>query len=70
MNNILDIIHQDEYLVAINKPNGLAVHRSKMVGNAEIFALQLLRDQLKQKVHTIHRLDRKTSGVLLFWIIS
>lgn len=66
MNNILEIIYQNEYLVAINKPNGLAVHRSKLVGNAEVFALQLLRDQLQQKVHTIHRLDRKTSGVLLF----
>ncbi|MBL4654003.1 MAG: pseudouridylate synthase [Flavobacteriales bacterium] len=62
----LEILYQDEYLVVINKPNGLAVHRSKLVGNTNVFALQLLRDQIDQKVFPIHRLDRKTSGVLLF----
>ena len=62
----LQILYQDEYIVAINKPNGLAVHRSKLVGNTSTFALQLLRDQLNKKVFPIHRLDRKTSGVLLF----
>lgn len=63
---MLEILYQDEYLVAINKPHGLMVHRSKMAGNTDEFALQLLRDQIKQRVHPVHRLDRKTSGVLLF----
>jgi len=62
----LDILYQDEYLVAINKPHGLAVHRSRMHVDAEEFALQLLRDQIGQRVSPLHRLDRKTSGVLLF----
>lgn len=63
---MLEILCQDEWIVAINKPNGLAVHRSKMVRNTNKFALQQLRDQLGQRVSPIHRLDRKTSGVLLF----
>ncbi|HTF81290.1 MAG TPA: pseudouridine synthase [Cytophagales bacterium] len=63
---MLEIVYQDEYLVAINKPHGLLVHRTHIAADVEIFALQLLRDQLGQKVYPIHRLDRKTSGVLLF----
>lgn len=62
----LQVLYQDPYLVAINKPNGLLVHRTKMATDATEFALQLLRDQIQQKVYPIHRLDRKTSGVLLF----
>jgi tRNA pseudouridine65 synthase len=62
----LEIIYQDEYLVAINKPHGLLVHRSPIASDATEFALQLLRDQLKRTVFPAHRLDRKTGGVLLF----
>ncbi|MFT4754439.1 MAG: tRNA pseudouridine65 synthase [Salibacteraceae bacterium] len=62
----LDILFQDEYLVAINKPHGLLVHRSKIATNTDVYALQILRDQIGQKVYPVHRLDRKTSGVLLF----
>jgi len=62
----LEIIYKDENLVAINKPHGLLVHRTKMATDAKVFALQELRDQLGQFVYPIHRLDRKTSGVLIF----
>lgn len=62
---MLDILYQDEAIIAVNKPAGLAVHRSKMVGNAEAFLIDLLRDQLGGAVHLAHRLDRATSGVLL-----
>ncbi len=63
---MLNILFQDEHLVAINKPPGLMVHRSAIAGGAERYALQMLRDQIHQRVHPCHRLDRKTSGVLLF----
>jgi tRNA pseudouridine65 synthase len=63
---MLEILYQDEYMVAINKPHGLLVHRSSIAADVSVFALQLLRDQLDRKVFPIHRLDRKTSGVLLF----
>jgi tRNA pseudouridine65 synthase len=64
--NPLQILFQDERLVAVNKPNGLLVHKSPIAADADVFAVQLLRDQLGQKVYPVHRLDRKTSGVLLF----
>ena len=63
---MLPILFQDEYLVAINKPHGLLVHRSPIAGDVHEFAVQILRNQLNQKVFPVHRLDRKTSGVLLF----
>ena len=62
---MLDILYQDDALIAVNKPAGLAVHRSKMVGNAEEFLIDLLRQQIGSSVYLAHRLDRATSGVLL-----
>ncbi|MGF7025169.1 pseudouridine synthase [Sphingobacterium sp. HSC-15S19] len=62
----LEILYQDESIVAINKPHGLLVHRSAIARDASAFALQLLRDQLGKTVYPAHRLDRKTGGILLF----
>ncbi len=67
---MLEILYQDEYLIAINKPHGLLVHRTKIARDVDEFAMQLLRDQIGQKVYPAHRLDRKTSGVLLFALSS
>ncbi|WP_293680249.1 MULTISPECIES: pseudouridine synthase [unclassified Spirosoma] len=64
--NPLSILYQSADLVAINKPHGLLVHRSPIASDASEFAVQLLRDQLGQRVYPVHRLDRKTGGVLLF----
>lgn len=66
MQTKLTIVHQDPHLVAIDKPAGLLVHRSRIDVHARQFALQMLRDQIGQPVFPIHRLDRPTSGVLLF----
>jgi len=62
----LEILYEDDSLIAINKPHGLLVHRTKIAADATEFAVQLLRDQIGQRVFPVHRLDRKTSGVLLF----
>lgn len=63
---MLEILFQDDYLIAINKPHGLLVHRSPIAAEASEFTVQLLRDQIGQRVYPAHRLDRKTGGVLLF----
>lgn len=62
----LKILYQDANYVAIDKPSGLLVHRSSIDKHETVFALQLLHDQLKREVFPCHRLDRPTSGVLLF----
>jgi len=70
MNNIeiepLEILYQDAYIVAINKPSGLLVHKSPIDKHETRFALQELRNQIEQYVYPVHRLDKPTSGVLLF----
>lgn len=63
---MLDILYRDEHLIAINKPHGLLVHRSPIAADADEFAVQNLRDQIGQWVSPVHRIDRKTGGVLLF----
>ena len=62
----LPILYRDERLVVANKPSGLLVHRSPIDRHETRFALQLLRDQLGQRVYTIHRLDKGTSGAIAF----
>jgi tRNA pseudouridine65 synthase len=63
---VLRILYQDDYLVAVDKPPGLLVHRTGLDAGETQFALQLLRDQLGRPVWPVHRLDKGTSGVLLF----
>ena len=65
-----EVIYQDESLVAINKPSGLLVHRSPIDRHETRFALQLVRDQIGRHVYPVHRLDKPTSGVLLFGLSS
>lgn len=65
----LPIIYRDERLIAIDKPPGLLVHRTR-ISEDKRFVLQLLRNQIGQWVYPVHRLDRPTSGVLLFGLDS
>lgn len=62
----LDILYRDEYLVVINKPSGMLVHPGREPEPREQIAMKVLRDQIGQRVTTLHRLDRPTSGVLVF----
>ncbi len=67
----LTILHQDPYLIAVHKPAGMLVHRSGLAAEAvNGFLLQHLRDQIGQWVYPVHRLDRPTSGVLVFGLSS
>jgi tRNA pseudouridine65 synthase len=63
---LLEILYKDDCLVAINKPSGLLVHRSPIDRHETEFAVQILRNQIGQLVYPLHRLDKPTSGVLLF----
>jgi tRNA pseudouridine65 synthase len=63
---VLPILLQDEHLVAVHKPANLLVHRTILDAHERLFAVQLLRGQLRRRVFPVHRLDKGTSGVLLF----
>lgn len=62
----MKILFRDDHYVAVNKPAGLLVHRSPLAPREERFVLQLLRNCLGRHVYPVHRLDRATSGALLF----
>lgn len=64
--NNLEIIAQDELLIAINKPAGLLVHRSAIDFHEQHNAQEILQQQINHDVFPVHRLDKPTSGVLLF----
>ncbi|WP_089713663.1 pseudouridine synthase [Halomonas daqiaonensis] len=66
MTPALSLLHQDDHLVAVHKPAGLLVHRSALARGEREFLVQQLRDQLGQRVYPVHRLDRPTSGVIVF----
>lgn len=66
MPETLDILYRDESLVVVHKPSGLLTHRTVLDRHETRFAVQILRDQIGQKVWPAHRLDKGTSGILIF----
>lgn len=62
----LTILYADEDLIAVDKPNDLFVHQTNLDRRVRDSVTDRLRSQLKQAVYPLHRLDRPTSGCLLF----
>jgi len=65
---VIEILYRDAYVVAVNKPSGLAVHRGWAQDGP--YALTEVRDAIGAWVYPVHRLDRGASGVLLFALSS
>ncbi|EAQ65920.1 pseudouridine synthase Rlu family protein [Marinomonas sp. MED121] len=63
--SLLEILYQDDYLVVINKPSGLLVHRTQLASQETDAVVQRLNAQLNKWVYPVHRLDRGTSGALV-----
>jgi len=66
----MQILYHDEYLIAVNKPAGLLVHRTRIDKDETHFALQIVRDLIGRHVYPVHRLDKPASGILLFALDS
>ena len=65
----LTIVYEDEHLLVVDKPSGLLVHPIDRSGEATLahgIAHHLLRDAVPTRVRPVHRLDRDTSGLVLF----
>jgi 23S rRNA pseudouridine955/2504/2580 synthase len=58
------VIYEDEHLLAIDKPAGLAVHAGSGVNTGLIEAMRALRSELPM-IELVHRIDRETSGCIL-----
>jgi tRNA pseudouridine65 synthase len=67
--DFLEILHQDEEVVIVNKPGGLLVHRSHESSD-RVFLLQELARQIDRRVYPVHRLDRAASGAIAFALSS
>ncbi|WGH77048.1 pseudouridine synthase [Tenacibaculum tangerinum] len=63
----LAILYEDEYILCVVKPNNVVVHHAHHSRNVaeEDSLLQMITQQLGEKMYPIHRLDRKTSGIML-----
>ena len=62
----LSIVYQDDDLIAINKSSGLLTHKSRIAEDEQLSAMERLRNHLNEWVYPVHRLDRATSGLLIF----
>lgn len=60
----LEVLHRDSALIGVNKPSGMLTHRGE--ARDRIVAMLLARDLAGTAVFPVHRLDRPTSGVLVF----
>ena len=62
----IEILFEDEYIIIVNKPNNVLIHKSYYARNVDgPTLLDLLFKQFNTNFYPVHRLDRKTSGVLL-----
>ena len=61
----VSILYQDETLLAVDKPSGLLVHRG-MANDRDTLTDRVRQLAMQKVVHPLHRLDRQTSGVVLF----
>jgi tRNA pseudouridine65 synthase len=66
----LSILYRDDYFLAVHKPAGLLVHKSPIDKHETRYAMNIIRDQIGQWVYPVHRLDKPTSGLLLFALSS
>jgi tRNA pseudouridine65 synthase len=63
---LIEIVFEDKFIIVVNKPNNFIIHESHYARNIrETTLLQFLEQQLGYPVYPAHRLDRKTSGVIL-----
>ncbi len=61
-----DILFEDDHLIVVNKASGLLVHPSWIAPRSTPHLTGLLKDYLGHSAYTVHRLDRPTSGVIVF----
>ena len=64
--SFMNVLYQDEKIIAVCKPSGVVSHANEWTKEYEKPALQQARDIVGKHVYMIHRLDRPTSGILLF----
>lgn len=67
---MLTVLYQDNDVIVVHKPANMLVHKSMIDRHETQFLMKILRDQIGQYVYPVHRLDKPTSGVILFALSS
>ncbi len=63
---MIEVLYEDDYCIVVNKPSGLLTHPYKKETNERENLLFSVRDQIDTYLYPIHRLDRPTSGIVIF----
>lgn len=63
---VLPVLYRDDQLIAVHKPAGMVVHPTDLAREETISLMLLVRRIVRQRVWPVHRLDRPTSGIVLF----
>jgi len=66
----IPIIYQDEHLIVVNKPIELPVHKNDFMPNDAPYLTKLIGDITGKWIYNVHRLDSKTSGVIVLALSS
>ncbi len=62
----IPVLYRDEQLIAVHKPTGMVVHPTDLAREETVSLMLLVRRMVRQRVWPVHRLDRPTSGIVLF----
>lgn len=66
----IPILYQDEHLIVVNKPIDLPVHKNDFMPNDAPYLTKLVGDITEKWIYNVHRLDSKTSGVIVLALSS
>ena len=66
----IPIIYQDEHLLVVDKPVDLPVHKNDFMPHDAPYLTKLVGDQIGQWIFNVHRLDSKTSGLIILALSS
>jgi len=61
----IPVLYQDEHLIVVDKPVGLPVHKNDFMPNDAPYLTKLLGNSTEKWIYNVHRLDSKTSGVIV-----
>lgn len=62
----IPVLYRDDRLIAVHKPAGMVVHPTDLAREETVSLMLLVRRMVRQRVWPVHRLDRPTSGLVLF----
>jgi tRNA pseudouridine65 synthase len=66
----IPVLYQDDQIIVVDKPAGLAVHKNDFMPHDAPYLTKLLGDVTGKWIYNVHRLDAKTSGVMVLALSS